>query len=116
MQTAAKFGIVLLIALAFTALPGGDATLNVLQAILEIVFFTVLAWLGYYLYRRFSFELESLTEQQRFVLYSSLGLALLTLCATGRLFDGVGILVWLALLGLCSFGIYWVWNEYRRTA
>jgi hypothetical protein len=115
-QLAAKFGIVLLIALAFTAIPGGGGTLNLLVTLLTIVFFTVLAFFAYRLYRQYSFELDSLTDQQRFVLYSSVGLAVLTICATGRLFSGIGVLVWLALLGLCSFGIYWVWNEYRQTA
>jgi hypothetical protein len=30
-----------------------------------------------------------------------------------RLFDvgGAGVLLWLAILGLCSYGIYWVWRH-----
>ena len=118
MQTAGKFGIVVLVALVLTALPGGGAALRVAAVLLSIAFFTVIAYGGYWLYRRFSFELDSLSERQRLVLYSSLGLALLTFCATDRMFDtgGLGVLAWLALLGACSFGVYWVWTQYRSVA
>ena len=36
--------------------------------------------------------------------------------ATDRLFDvgGAGIVAWFALLALCSYGIYWVWVQYRQ--
>jgi hypothetical protein len=46
------------------------------------------------------------------------GGALLTLVATNRLFDagGLGALAWFALLGLASYGIYWVWTQYRSGA
>lgn len=113
MQTLAKFGVVVLIALLFTALPGGGPVLNVLLVALTIVFFTVLGYWGYRLYRQHRFELETLTDQQRLVLYSSVGVAFVTLCATGRLFSGIGVLVWLALLALCSYGVYWVWTQYQ---
>lgn len=108
-----KFGVVALVALLFTALPGGGPFLNVLLVALTLVFFTVLGYWGYRLYRQYRFELETLTDQQRFVLYSSVGLAFVTLCATGRMFSGLGVLAWLALLALCSYGVYWVWTQYQ---
>lgn len=115
MKTAGKLAIVALIALALTVLPGGGPALGVALALLSIAFFTAIALLGYRLYRQFGFELDSLTDRQRLVLYSSVGLALLTFCASRRMFDagGAGMLAWLALLGLCSFGVYWVWAQYR---
>jgi hypothetical protein len=116
MPTAAKFGIVVLVALLLAALPGGGPLLNVVLVALTIVFFTVLGYWGYRLYRQYRFELDTLSDQQRLVLYSSVGLAFVTLCATGRLFNGIGVLVWLALLGLCSYGVYWVWTQYQRIA
>ncbi len=115
MQTAGKFAIVALIALALTALPGGSGALNVMLTLLTIVFFASIAVLGYRLYRQYRFELDSLSERQRLVLYSSVGLAFLTFCATSRMFGagGAGALAWLALLGVCSYGLYWVWTQYR---
>jgi hypothetical protein len=114
-KLAAEFGIVALVALALTALPGGGATLDVVLTLLLIAFFTAIALLGYRLYRQFSFELDTLDDRQRLTLYGALGLAFLTFCATTRLFDvgGAGIVAWLALLGLCSYGVYRVWTAYR---
>jgi hypothetical protein len=112
-----NFTIVLLIALGFTALPGGDSTLNVVLTILGIVFFAAIALLGYRLYREHHFTLDSLAERERVVLYASVGLAFLTFVATRRLFNtegGLGVVIFLALLGLASYGVYWVFMRSRR--
>ena len=115
MQLAGKYAIVALVALLFTALPGGGGVLNVLIRLLTIAFFTAIAIFAYRLFREHRFQLDSLSERQRLVLYSSIGLALLAFCATGRMFGagGAGVLAWLALLGICSFGLYWVYSQYR---
>lgn len=115
MDRAWKFGLIALVALALTVLPGGGGALEVALTLLSIVFFTVIAVLGYRIFRQFRFELESLPDRDRAILYGSIGLAFLTLCATARLFDagGGGALGWLALLGLASFGIYGVYRRYR---
>jgi hypothetical protein len=116
MQFAWKFGVVALIALLLVVLPGGGSALDVALTLLTIAFFAAIAMLGYRLYREHHFELDSLEPRQRLVLYGSIGLALLTVTATNRLFDegGLGVLVWLALLGLCSYGVFWVYTQYRR--
>ena len=116
MNIAGKFGIVALVALVLTVLPGGGPALEVILTLLTIAFFTAIAVLGYRLYRQFSFELDSLSDRQRLVLYGAVGGAFLTFCATSRLFDtgGAGVFAWLALLGLCSYGVYWVWTQYRE--
>ena len=115
MSYAWKFGVVALVALALTALPGGGGALRVLLTMLSIAFFTAIAYLGYQLYQRFGFELDSLSDRTRLVLYGSVALAFLAFCATNRMFDsgGLGVLAWLALLGICSYGVYWVWTQYR---
>ena len=51
--------------------------------------------------------------KQRAVLYGSIGLAVLTFAASGRLLQGAGVLVWIALLGLASYGVFWVFQRYR---
>ena len=115
MRTAGKFGIVALLALALFVLPGGGDALNIALTALTIAFFVAIALLGYRLYREHRFDLESLEAPERLVLYVSVGAAFLTFTATNRLFDegGVGVLAWLALLGLCSYGVFWVWTRYR---
>jgi uncharacterized protein involved in cysteine biosynthesis len=116
MQFLWKFGVIALVALALTALPGGGSALDVVLTLLTITFFTAIALLGYRLYREHRFELESLTQNQRLVLYGSVALAFLTFTATRRLFDqgGIGVLVWIALLAACSYGVFWVWTGYRK--
>ena len=114
MTFARNFAIVALIALGFAALPGGESTLNVVLTILTLAFFTAIAIVGYRLYREHRFTLDSLATNQRAVLYGSVGLAVLTFAASGRLLHGVGVLVWLALLGLASYGVFWVFQRSRR--
>ena len=113
-----EFAGVLLVALAFTVVPGGGSTLNVMLAILSIAFFVAIALLGYRLYRENQFTLDSLSERQRGVLYGSVGGAFLTFAASERLFDwgGGGVLLWIALLGLCSYGVFWVYMSARDYA
>ena len=115
MRNAWKFGVIALIALGLFLLPGGGAALNVALTLLTIAFFVAIAVLGYRLYRQYRFELDTLEDRQRLVLYGSVALAFLTFTATNRLFDsgGLGVLAWLALLGLASYGVFWVWTKYR---
>lgn len=115
MSLAWKFAVVALVALVLTGLPGGDNALDFLLTALSIAFFTAIALVGYRLFRQFRFELEGLPDGDRAVLYGSIGLAFLTFCATNRLFDigGGGVVIWLALLAACSYGVYRVWTRYR---
>ncbi len=112
-ETLWKFGIVALIALVLVLLPGGGSLLDVLLTALSIVFFAAIAILAARLFREHRFTLESLSDRQRQVLYGSIGLALLTFAATRRMFDegGLGVIAWLALLGLASYGVYWTWRS-----
>jgi drug/metabolite transporter (DMT)-like permease len=112
-----NFAIVALVALGLSVLPGGDATLNVVLTLLGIVFFAAIAMLGYRLYREHRFTLESLSERERLVLYASVALAFLTFVGSKRLLNttgGLGVLVFLALLGLASYGVFWVFQHSRR--
>lgn len=113
-----KFGIVALVALAFTALPGGQSSLNSLLTVLSIAFFVAIALLLVRVFRQNRSVIESLETRQRAVLYASVGLAFLTFTATNRLFDqgGFGVLTWLGLLALATYGVWWVWTQYRKWA
>jgi hypothetical protein len=115
-RRALNFGVIALAALALTVLPGGGAALDVALTLLTVAFFVAIAVLGYRLYREHRFDLESLEQSQRLVLYASVGLAFLTFTATNRLFDagGAGVVAWLVLLALCSYGVFWVWTRSRR--
>ena len=115
MQFAWKLGVVALVALALVVLPGGGSALDVALSLLSIVFLAAIAFLGYRLYRQYHLDIDALEPNTRLTLYGSIGLAILTVVGTDRLFDvgGPGIIGWFALLGLCFYGIYWVWLQYR---
>ena len=116
MVLARNLAIVALVALALVLIPGGGNGLDVTLTVLSLAFFTAIALLGVRLYRQNRFTLDSLTDRQRLVLYGAVGLAFLTFTATERLFDvgGAGVLAWLALLGACSFGVFWVFTQSRQ--
>jgi len=115
MKMAINWAIIAFVALAIVVLPGGGPALNIVMTLLSIAFFAGIALFVYRLYRENQFTLDSLSDRQRFVLYASIGVAMLNFTATSRLFSagGVGVLVWLVLLGVCSYGVMWVYVSYR---
>ena len=116
MRMAINWAIVALIALAVVVVPGGGPTLNVVMTLLSIAFFAAIALFAYRMWHENRFTLDALSDRQRFVLYASVGVAFLNFTATARLFKagGLGVLVWLLLLGICSYGVMWVFISYRR--
>ena len=115
MKMAINWAIILLVSLAIVVLPGGGPALSVVLTLLSMAFFVGIGLFGYRLYRENQFTLDSMSDRQRFVLYASIGVAMLNFTATSRLFNagGLGIVVWLAILGLCSYGVMWVYMSYR---
>lgn len=115
MEFAWKFGVIMLIALALVVLPGGGNALDVVLTLLTVAFLAAIAYLGYRLYNQYRMDIDALNPNLRLALFGSVGLAILTFVATDRLFDegGIGVLLWFALLALCSYGLYWTWTRYR---
>jgi hypothetical protein len=110
-----KFGVLALIALALTVLPGGGNALDVVLTALTIVFFAAIALLVARLFRQYRLDLDTLDSNIRLALYGSLAIAVLTFTGTDRLFDagGAGVLAWFALLAVASYGLFWAWTRYR---
>jgi hypothetical protein len=117
-KLAGQIGVIALIALAVTVLPGGGTAVEVIFKALTIAFLSAIAFFGYRLFHQFRFEIESLADRDRVALYGSLALALFAFAAAGRMFDagGGGALAWFLLVGLAVYGLYWVWNRYRQLA
>jgi hypothetical protein len=116
MKTAINIAIILLVALAIVVLPGGGPALAVVLTLITVGFFAAIAFLGYRMYREHRWTLDSLAPRDRLVLYVSIGGAFLTFAATQRLFDqgGLGAIGWICLLGLCSYGVFWVFMRSRN--
>ena len=115
-RAARNIAIIALIALAFTVLPGGGPTVDVILTLITVAFFAAIAIMGYRLYREHRFTLDALEERQRLVLYASVGLAFLTFAATQQLLGsgGLGAIGWILLLCLASYGVFWVFTQSRR--
>jgi hypothetical protein len=115
-KAARNLAIIALVALAVVALPGGGAVKDVVLTLISIAFFAAIAVFGYRMYRQHHFTLDALAPRERLVLYASVGLAFLTFAGTRRLFDagGPGAIGWIALLGLSSYGVFWVYMQSRR--
>ena len=115
MELAWKLGVIALIALALTVLPGGGNALDVVLTALTIVFFAAIALLVARLYRQYRLDIDTLDSNIRLALYGSLAIAVLTFTGTDRLFDagGAGVLAWFALLAAASYGLFWAWTRYR---
>ncbi len=109
------FGILALIALAVTLLPGAGNGLDVFVDALQCVFLVAIAAGGWRLYYSQQFWLNSLGDRQRGVLYTAIAVAVFTLTANQR-FDelGGGLLVQMIVLAGCGAAVYWVWVESRR--
>jgi len=115
-ELAWKLGVVALVALALTVLPGGGNALDVVLTALTILFFAAIALLVARLFRQYRLDIDSLDSNIRLALYGSLAIAVLTFTGTERLFDagGGGVLAWFALLAVASYGLFWAWTRYRR--
>jgi len=109
--------IVVLLAVAVWQLPGGGTATNVVQNILGIIFAGGLVFFGYRMYMEHRQDLFMLEDRARALLYFSLVMIALALIATSRLFDeagGLGVVVWLALLGTGVYGCVVVWRGSRE--
>jgi hypothetical protein len=109
-KTVRNIAIIALIAAAVVVLPGGGPAVNVILTVIGIAFFAAIALLGYRLYMENRFLLDSLSMRDRAVLYISVALALLGFAGANRW----GVLVFVALLALASYGVFWVIMQQRR--
>jgi hypothetical protein len=111
-----NFAILLLIALAVWQLPGGSAATGTINNLLGLVFAAGLVFFGYRMYMEHRTTLFMLEDRVRALLYGSVVLIALALIGTSKLWDdgGLGVLVWLALLGAGAYGCVSVWRTSRE--
>jgi hypothetical protein len=116
-QMARNVGIIVLIALAVAFAPGGGEGADLVGKTLNAIFIVVTALIVGMLYRQYRGEIFGLGDQWRFALYSAVGLAIVTVAITGRMWrTGAGIAVWIAVIGACSYTLYVIWQRYRSYA
>jgi uncharacterized protein involved in cysteine biosynthesis len=115
LKTIRNIAIIAAIALAVAFLPGGGDTAELILAILSLAFLAAIGFLGYRLYMEHKFTLWSMSDRHRAQFYAGFAVAFMTLTATDRLVgEGIGTVVWLALLAGSVLAVYNAWVESRR--
>jgi hypothetical protein len=106
--------IIIAIAVAVWKLPGGGTAANTIANIFSVLFIGGLFFLAYRLYMERRDVILGLEERQRGLLYGALALAAFALIATHRMWqaNGIGIVIWMAMLGASAYAIYSVWRAY----
>jgi hypothetical protein len=103
--------IVLALAAAVYALPGAGFAAGLVVWVLGVAFLGAMAWFAARMYREYQPQLFGLGDRMRALLYGSVGVAVLTVTATPRLWDTPGgTLAWFALVSGAIFGVYTVWR------
>jgi hypothetical protein len=116
MRAARNLLIVLGLAAVVAFVPGGGLSGALVVSILSVLFLASLAWFGALMYREHRVAILSLDTPIRAILYGSLAVAVLTVVATSRLWNGggVGILAWFLLVGAASAGVVTVYRASQR--
>jgi hypothetical protein len=111
-----NIAIVVVLAVAFWKIPGGDRAGSTIANVLSLIFVGGLLFLGYRLYMENRDTIFGLEERQRGVLYAGAALIAITLVATRRMWDagGLGAVVWLMLIGAGAYALVGVWRAYRE--
>jgi hypothetical protein len=107
--------IILALAAAVALLPGGGTAAGAVGTALSIAFLGTLAWFGARLYRENRAALMSLEDRWRAILYGAIGMVVVTLAATSRLWlTSAGVVAWFALLFAAAYALYATWRHSRQ--
>jgi surface polysaccharide O-acyltransferase-like enzyme len=113
-ETARNVGIIVLLGLVVWLVPGGGEGASFINQLLGAIFIVMMALGCGILYRQYRGEIFSLGDTWRFALYAAVGIAIVTMAASRRLFQtGAGAALWFALIGGASYTLYLVWQRHR---
>jgi len=112
MRTARNVAIIMLLAIpvAFTATGGNLA--DALLTALTMALLAGLAWMVYTFSRENQLTLATLSDGRRALLYGAIGLIMLLIAGTDKLFNtGGGTLLWILLLAAAVAALWRVWMD-----
>jgi hypothetical protein len=114
-KTARNVAIILVIAAAVYALPGGGRAASTFEAVLLVGFGFGLVYLAVRLYREHRIAVHSLGDRYRALLYGALAVGVVAIVGRSRMWQtGLGELVWFALIALVVYTLVAVYR-YSRT-
>jgi hypothetical protein len=107
--------ILLVLAAVVWQLPGGRTGTYTIYNLLTVILTAGLLFFGYRIYMENRGTLFGLGDRNRGLLYGSVALVAFGLIATTRLWNGggIGVLLWIGLIGLGAWGIYSAWRAYQ---
>jgi hypothetical protein len=115
LQNVRNFAIVALLALAVWALPGGGTAADVFQALLFIVVTVGVGILAARFYLENRSDIYGLGDRWRLLFYGALGLIVLAMAATPKLFSsGPGSILWVLLIVGSLYALFRVWRQSRE--
>jgi hypothetical protein len=116
MRALRNIAIIALLALIVVAVPGGDNAARAVVAALGIAFLALVGFTGWQLYRQNRLTYLQLDDRARALLLGALGAIVLMIAGADELTEtGLGLIVWLAVLGASIAVIYRVWTEARSS-
>ena len=114
MRALLNVAIIALLAFVVAEVPGGGNAAKGTLAAITVIFLVLIGALGYQLYRQNRLAYLALEPRQRAILVGSLGaIALMIAGADELLATGLGLFVWLAVLGVAVFSIVRVYQDSR---
>lgn len=109
--------IVLALAAAVYAIPGGGNSADLIASILSLLFTAAIAFFGWRTYRENRVAIFSLGDRYRGMLYGAIGAVVLMMAVRVRLFESpAGTLLWFAAIAAAVYALVLVFREYRSNA
>jgi hypothetical protein len=113
--TARNVLIILLLAAGVAFLPGGGSGAAIATQTLSLAFLGALGYFASIMYRQHRVTLYALGDARRAIVYVALGVVLLTVTATSRLWStSGGIVVWFVLVGSATYAVIAIVVAARR--
>jgi len=111
-RAARNVAIIMLLALVVAFLPGGGNAAEALITALTMALLAGVAWMVYTLSRENQLTLATLSDGRRALLYGAVGMIVLLIAGTDKLFSsGGGTLLWIVLLAASVAAIWRVWMD-----
>ena len=109
--------IILLLALAVWALPGGGMAASILGQIISIAFLVAIWFALVYVYRNFRTTIFMLGDQHRGMLYGGLAAILFLGASANRFFEKSSLtLLWFVILGGTIYAVVATFRQWRAEA
>ena len=106
LATARNLAIILIIAALVVLIPGGGTGARVALQAVYLVFLATLGWFASVMYRQHRATLYSLGDRRRAILYVAVGVAVVVLTGTSKLWQSSGgSVAWLVLLGAAVYAV-----------